>query len=439
MTWGSHQPYHENADPGSFVPWTRFSPYHHPSSPPPRGYVSHEKGYDQPPYDPRFSSRSYSYDHYGTETYPDYHHSSSWPPDATAAYSAQASSGHPTSGTSSYPWGYYPGNRSPGGRTPPRHPRSGSATATSPLPRGALPPGRHQFSPAGYRSDPPEHEPSHRHDEYYGYSPRQAYESRSPAYGEHQSPRWRSPYGGDYYGSPAPSAYATSYCESVNTSYDSNLSVPSLGGENRHHGLPEAKMLLPRPRESGADTPARQQVSSRDFAPPASKCRPRIIRRREPHTYAWEQIEGYRPDISTSKTGEEKKTENETASSFEVDRTVSTSKSSPPPHLEADKGVLSLRASINRSADCIVEPDDGMAIDRPDSVRSSPSLTVRSSPLLARINIVPTDCNYTEHVEDIEMSPISQADHEDPSTLMHLPDNLMTLPISPCGPHDDPR
>jgi len=40
-------------------------------------------------------------------------------------------------------------------------------------------------------------------------------------------------------------------------------------------------------------------------------------------------------------------------------------------------------------------------------------------------------------VDDIAMSPISY-DREDPVTLMDLPDDILALPISPCGPHDDP-
>ncbi|KAL3913750.1 MAG: hypothetical protein SGARI_000497 [Bacillariaceae sp.] len=40
-------------------------------------------------------------------------------------------------------------------------------------------------------------------------------------------------------------------------------------------------------------------------------------------------------------------------------------------------------------------------------------------------------------VEDIAMSPIPY-DHEDPASLMDLPSNLLCLPISPCGPNDDP-
>jgi hypothetical protein len=38
-------------------------------------------------------------------------------------------------------------------------------------------------------------------------------------------------------------------------------------------------------------------------------------------------------------------------------------------------------------------------------------------------------------VDDIAMSPIP-FDQEDPTTLMELPENLLSLPISPCGPND---
>jgi hypothetical protein len=42
-----------------------------------------------------------------------------------------------------------------------------------------------------------------------------------------------------------------------------------------------------------------------------------------------------------------------------------------------------------------------------------------------------------EQVGDIAMSPLPY-DHEDPVSLMDLPANLLCLPISPCGPNDDP-
>jgi hypothetical protein len=39
-------------------------------------------------------------------------------------------------------------------------------------------------------------------------------------------------------------------------------------------------------------------------------------------------------------------------------------------------------------------------------------------------------------MDDIAMSPIP-FDREDPVTLMELPEDIMTIPISPCGPNDD--
>lgn len=39
-------------------------------------------------------------------------------------------------------------------------------------------------------------------------------------------------------------------------------------------------------------------------------------------------------------------------------------------------------------------------------------------------------------VDDISMSPIAY-DREDPVTLMDLPDDILALPISALGPHDD--
>lgn len=50
------------------------------------------------------------------------------------------------------------------------------------------------------------------------------------------------------------------------------------------------------------------------------------------------------------------------------------------------------------------------------------------------------DCHKTEEnpaVEDIVMSPIP-FDREDPTTLMELPENILTLPISAFGPNDEP-
>jgi hypothetical protein len=54
-----------------------------------------------------------------------------------------------------------------------------------------------------------------------------------------------------------------------------------------------------------------------------------------------------------------------------------------------------------------------------------------------RINIVIAGTDAPTKVDEIAMSPIPMG-REDPTTLMELPDNLLSLPISPCGPNDDP-
>jgi hypothetical protein len=37
---------------------------------------------------------------------------------------------------------------------------------------------------------------------------------------------------------------------------------------------------------------------------------------------------------------------------------------------------------------------------------------------------------------DGSVSPLPFDHHEDPSSLMELPENILSLPISPCGPND---
>jgi len=50
--------------------------------------------------------------------------------------------------------------------------------------------------------------------------------------------------------------------------------------------------------------------------------------------------------------------------------------------------------------------------------------------------------NYPSHEEpnpaldDDLVSPLPFDHHEDPTSLMELPANILSLPISPCGPHD---
>ena len=457
MTWGGNR--QENMESGSFGPVPAYSTHNHPLSPASYDYYSYEKGYYpqvyEQAYDPRLFGRSYSYDQYmdyRDETRHDYHPSTSKSHGPSSLHQPPALSVRYATGASSFPWGYHSGtdDSQSSGHMPPKHPSSRSPT--SPLPRGALPPGRHQFSPAGYRSDPPEHEYSQIYEEYHGNSPRYPQETKSPVHVE-RSPHWKSPYapyGVPFNSSPAPPGYAMSFTESVNTTRSSSLSVPSLGVENRSYDSVDVRMLSPRSRSSCGDNPPRRPATARDFAPPASKSRHRIVRRRGTCTHPWEEIAGDRSNVQTSTISEEKKIDNEAVIDFHGDMTPLPCKSASPTTLEDTQtsAYFPTRKAENNNADT-ESLEDCMAMDcsgrferstgKTDSVRSSPALTLRSSPLLARISIVATDGEDAEHVEDIEMSPMSQAYHEDPSTLMELPENLMSLPISPCGPHDYPQ
>jgi hypothetical protein len=100
-------------------------------------------------------------------------------------------------------------------------------------------------------------------------------------------------------------------------------------------------------------------------------------------------------------------------------------------------------SSQSQSGDPIKEEEDeydhvlDRSDDTPEIARSSPASITRASPVSARINIVVAGTDASAKVDEIAMSPIPM-EREDPTTLMELPDNLLTLPISPCGPHDDP-
>ena len=63
--------------------------------------------------------------------------------------------------------------------------------------------------------------------------------------------------------------------------------------------------------------------------------------------------------------------------------------------------------------------------------------TPRSSPISKRIETVVGDTDAPEQVEDIAMSPIP-LDREDPETLMQVPEDILTLPLSACDANEDP-
>lgn len=76
------------------------------------------------------------------------------------------------------------------------------------------------------------------------------------------------------------------------------------------------------------------------------------------------------------------------------------------------------------------------------SGRTSPFSSLRATPASVASptsdqNDVASTADTASQLEDIAMSPLP-FDREDPSTLMALPGNILSLPISPCGPNDDP-
>jgi len=137
----------------------------------------------------------------------------------------------------------------------------------------------------------------------------------------------------------------------------------------------------------------------------------------------------------SSPPGEEKKTEHDQEDSVPY---RSVAGSSSPSRLK-----LRVRESSPPAEDTIKEEEENEVLDKSDDTpatcQSSSSLVsvYRSSPMSARISVVAAGTEASAKVEDIAMSPIPR-DREDPSTLMELPEDIMTLPISPCGPNDDP-
>ena len=88
------------------------------------------------------------------------------------------------------------------------------------------------------------------------------------------------------------------------------------------------------------------------------------------------------------------------------------------------------------------EGSTGVGIKQEDKTepRASPGGFSAISEIAAKQETKEKDDNSEEAqaVDDISMSPIAYDDREDPVTLMDLPDDILALPISALGPHDDP-
>lgn len=85
----------------------------------------------------------------------------------------------------------------------------------------------------------------------------------------------------------------------------------------------------------------------------------------------------------------------------------------------------------------IKEEEDEVEMEESDDEEIKAAQAPRSSPVTQRIETVVEGTDAPDHVEDIAMSPIP-LDREDPETLMQVPEDILTLPLSACDPTDDP-
>lgn len=455
-TWGETSTYFEGESPASLRPVPSYSYFdHQPHSPSSSSPYSRDHGYYRRSYPYEYSDGSPSEGPYHERSYShDYHHDS--PPGSrsthadTGSWSSQYerpiySERSPAGIASHYSWHSSPGHphHSVYSPHPPRPPRSSSPTPVSP-PKGPLPPGRHQFSPAGYRAHQPAAEwsstdkSSFHHNRDSPHSPGYHYEKGfAPS---DQSPRWRSPHPHEYYGNHSPAGYWSSSPSRVPHYESSGLAVPSLASESRYHSRPATSsrvMLPPRSSLHGEIPPRPPTSSSRDFAPPPPGPRFRCIRRRQQTSPSWER-ERSCPENAMD---EEKKLEHDADDcSHEENRvpypSIVNSAAQPTLKLSPAKTSSSPRCvdGANREqGDQVVRALDEERMQQHTHCQTASN--PRASPLSARIDVLAQSTDAPTRIEDIAMSPISM-DREDPGSLMELPDNLLTLPISPCGPHD---
>eukprot|EP00339_Tiarina_fusa_P013233 CAMPEP_0117068934 /NCGR_PEP_ID=MMETSP0472-20121206/48319_1 /TAXON_ID=693140 ORGANISM="Tiarina fusus, Strain LIS" /NCGR_SAMPLE_ID=MMETSP0472 /ASSEMBLY_ACC=CAM_ASM_000603 /LENGTH=706 /DNA_ID=CAMNT_0004791209 /DNA_START=33 /DNA_END=2153 /DNA_ORIENTATION=+ len=429
MTWGGRIRFDEGQSPGSLGSIPRHSPYEPPQSPHASPHSFSPYGHPPGPY--RGGHPGYEY-HGSHREHPPYQ----WPKKPSRYQN-------------------YPGHPSPTARLPPVH--SSSPAPHSPLPSGPLPPGRHKFSPSGYQTNPhpsdyhrSEHPPPEYHRSEHPppeWSPRVVHRHQS----RYPSPRHYSPhYGGDYQAAHSPRWRGPTPQESYSSGEYSNsplnsssLSVPALGGEGNPHVSSSPRLMLsprshpsaynqmpPRPpsypHKEFMPPPSQPSFSSDDFSPPPPSPRYRQSSRHYPYGSAPEETNR----SPRSSPVEEKKSdagEKEEESYHPPDRAPSSvplgslsntrDRRSPSTCMDKDMGEEKNRSKQERRTDEARPKDDEMYPYNATKDDDDPAADDNNS------------------VDDIQMSPIP-LDREDPSTLMELPENIMILPISPCGPKD---
>mmetsp|Transcript_6731 Transcript_6731/g.16431 ORF Transcript_6731/g.16431 Transcript_6731/m.16431 type:complete len:455 (+) Transcript_6731:328-1692(+) len=451
MTWGGPPPPYHPERPRSYSyhhsPYSHPppSPYNtHPDHPPPSPYNrGHPGDHYHPPipgHDPGLPPRHNAWSpHSGSPRHVRYHHPPSHPPPPP--------SHHPPSHH------HYPRHPPPIVHRPqsPVHPRSPTPPPTPPS--GPLPPGRHTYAPSEYYSRPPPPEPREPWSPRRGYlPPQESYGSPRPHYSPRPggSPRPRgsphpgsSPHPGEYpppernsnwrprSRSPDHSAHYYEPDLSEHSEGSGGLTVPCLGGEGRpsNERFSPKLHLAPRSnrplvRESG--TPPRPPTySPQDFRPPKS---PRYHHRPNENSSYYNRS-SVEEEKKTSESDKIVRAQTSSGSMLNPRPTRALSSTRPEP-LKTESRASPFQGEIEREYS-----GDGDMKEEDCEHRASPLF--EENKMNESLKQEDDQSEEAQAVDDIAMSPISY-DREDPMTLMDLPDNILDLPISALGPHDDP-
>jgi len=200
--------------------------------------------------------------------------------------------------------------------------------------------------------------------------------------------------------------------------------VPSLGGEGRSTMGEISPKLHLAPRSirqivGKHGTPPRtpQSYSRQDFRPPT------------PNGQRWQRSKEESKYYSFTAVEEEKKT-------ADVDKAVIPSPNISNP--AAARAVPSWGESMKTEYRSSPDQDEIERYCSDARFKKEDQIESRASP--GKYLSIQEDKGYqsdeAQAVDDIAMSPIPY-DREDPVTLLDLPEDILTLPISPCGgPHD---
>ena len=444
MTWGGGPPPYPERHRS--YPHPHHSPYHQaphpPYSKPPSYSRSHSFDYHNGPSDPGLPPRHHSWSPHGSSRHHDtrYHHQHSH----DDHYYHHQHRSPPTAGM------YAPTSPAPTRSLSPPSPTSSS---------GPMPLGQDKYSPGDYYSNqPPAGEPwsprrGYRH-QYEAYDSPGQYPPSPYHHGEcipERSPSWtpRS-------ASPQQHRHHDHYYDHPdyhdNNESSGDLSVPCLRGEGRPssskggyspqlHLSPRSTSRSFRPvihRPSGA--PPRSPSSydrdrQQEFRPPSPRS-PRYQRAKEDHPhYHCDRVE---EEKKTSDMDEKINISHQRQSTSKND-IISNSKvevaevPSRPEPVKSESRSSPDQEEVERE---FLQVGDNKDKDQGEH-RVSPGKFIPVTGDETNEAMEEDDSSEEgQPVDDISMSPLPY-DREDPVTLLDLPDDIMNLPISSCGPHDD--